>query len=62
MFALCSATDSFDIAEFMFDGDTSEPNYEAKIDFRKTLAFELCTNSQSNYIRVLSIDMTRKHK
>ena len=39
MFAMCSATDSFDIAlsaegvdicETMFDGDPSETNYQAK--------------------------------
>ena len=43
MFAMCSATDSFDIAlsaegidicEPMFDGDGSEPNYQNKIDFK----------------------------
>ncbi|OYQ37668.1 asparagine synthetase B [Flavobacterium cyanobacteriorum] len=48
MFAMCSATDSFDIAlsaegvdicEPMFDGDPGEPNYQAKIDYNKTLAF-----------------------
>jgi hypothetical protein len=41
MFAMCSATDSFDIAlsaegvdicEPMFDGDDSDPNYQANID------------------------------
>ena len=41
MFAMCSATDSFDIAlaaegvdicEPMFDGDPSEPGYQSKID------------------------------
>ena len=46
MFAMCSATDSFDIAlsaegvdivESMFDGDLSEPNYQSKINFTKTL-------------------------
>jgi hypothetical protein len=45
MFAMCSATDSFDIAlaadgvdicEGMFDGDASEPSYQSKIDFNKT--------------------------
>ncbi len=49
MFAMCSATDSFDIAlsaegvdicEPMFDGDESEPNYQAKIDYSKTFAFK----------------------
>src|SRR5690606_19066822 len=49
MFAMCSATDSFDIAlaaegvdicEPMFDGDPSEPNYQSKIDYSKTFAFK----------------------
>jgi hypothetical protein len=48
MFAMCSATDSFDIAlaaegvdicEPMFDGDPSEPGYQNKIDYSKTFAF-----------------------
>ena len=42
MFAMCSATDSFDIAlaadgvdicESMFDGDASEANYQSKINY-----------------------------
>jgi len=49
MFAMCSATDSFDIAlsadgvdicEPMFDGDGSDANYQAKLDYRKTFAFK----------------------
>lgn len=48
MFAMCSATDTFDIAlsaegvdicEPMFDGDPSEPAYQNKIDYNKTFAF-----------------------
>src|SRR5699024_5639758 len=48
MFAMCSATDSFDIAlsamhtdicEPMFDGDPSEPGYQNKLDYSKTFAF-----------------------
>ncbi len=48
MFAMCSATDSFDIAlsaegvdicERMFDGDPADPRAQEKIDFEKTLAF-----------------------
>ena len=48
MFAMCSATDSFDIAlaadgvdicEPMFDGDPSEPGYQSKLDYSKTFAF-----------------------
>ncbi len=49
MFAMCSATDSFDIAlaadgidicEPMFDGDDSEGNYQSKLDFNKSFAFK----------------------
>jgi hypothetical protein len=49
MFAMCSATDSFEIAlsaedtdicEPMFDGDESEANYQSKIDYNYTFAFK----------------------
>lgn len=49
MFAMCSATDSFDIAlaaegvdicESMFDGDPSSPNYQSKIDYDNSFAFK----------------------
>jgi hypothetical protein len=49
MFAMCSATDSFDIAlaaentdicEPMFDGDASEPNYQSKVNYENTFAFK----------------------
>lgn len=72
MFAMCSATDSFDIAlaadgvdicEGMFDGDASEPNYQSKIDFNKTFAFknfELIRNPTT--YEFSSIDMTRKRR
>ncbi|WP_299104396.1 asparagine synthetase B [uncultured Tenacibaculum sp.] len=72
MFAMCSATDSFDIAlaadgvdicETMFDGDPSEPNYQSKIDYSKTLAFkdfELIRNPTT--YEFSSIDMTRKRR
>lgn len=49
MFAMCSATDSFDIAlaadgvdicEPMFDGDASEANYQSKMNFTNTFAFK----------------------
>ncbi len=49
MFAMCSATDSFDIAlaaegedicERMFDGDGANSNMDAGLDFSKTLAFK----------------------
>lgn len=49
MFAMCSATDSYDIAlaaegtdicDHMFDGDTPSQNAQNELDFDKTLAFE----------------------
>ncbi|HEX9615723.1 MAG TPA: asparagine synthetase B [Bacteroidota bacterium] len=49
MFAMCSATDSYDIAlaagaadicDAMFDGDPADRNAQARLDFSKTLAFE----------------------
>ncbi|WP_294821606.1 asparagine synthetase B [uncultured Flavobacterium sp.] len=49
MFAMCSATDSFDIAlsaegvdicETMFDGDASDANYQSKIDYNNSFAFK----------------------
>lgn len=68
MFAMCSATDSFDIAlaaegvdiaEPMFDGDPSEPGYQSKIDFSKTFAFTdfVLEKSPMEY-EFSSIDMT----
>ncbi|WP_348712208.1 asparagine synthetase B [Tenacibaculum sp. 190524A05c] len=72
MFAMCSATDSFDIAlaadgvdicETMFDGDPSEPNYQSKLDFNKTFAFnnfQLIRNPTT--YEFSSIDMTRKRR
>ncbi len=72
MFAMCSATDSFDIAlaaegvdivESMFDGDPSESNYQSKLDTNKTFAF---TNFQLERNPLIyefsSIDMTRKRR
>lgn len=49
MFAMCSATDTYDIAlasenddicDAIFDGDPVDPNYEQKLDYSKTFAFE----------------------
>ncbi len=72
MFAMCSATDSFDIAlaaegvdicEPMFDGDPSDANYSAKIDFKKTFAFKNFTLERSPTVyEFSSIDMTRKRQ
>ncbi|WP_243414952.1 asparagine synthetase B [Flagellimonas aquimarina] len=72
MFAMCSATDSFDIAlaaenvdicEPMFDGDPSDANYQGKLDYGNTFAF---TNFilERNPLRYefSSIDMTNKRR
>ena len=49
MFAMCSATDSYDIAlaaentdicDVMFDGDPPDRNAQQRLDFSKTLAFQ----------------------
>jgi len=49
LFAMCSATDSYDIAlaaqntdicDVMYDGDPPDPNAQSKLDFSQTLAFE----------------------
>lgn len=72
MFAMCSATDSFDIAlsaegvdiaESMFDGDPAESNYQSKIDYNKTFAFEnyKLIRNPTTY-EFSSIDMTRKRR
>jgi hypothetical protein len=49
MFAMCSATDTFDIAlaaegtdicDVMFDGDAPDPDCQERLDYERTLAFE----------------------
>lgn len=72
MFAMCSATDSFDIAlasegvdicEPMFDGDASEPNYQNKIDYTKSFAFKNYTlERRPERYEFSDIDMTEKRK
>ena len=72
MFAMCSATDSFDIAlsaegvdicEPMFDGDPSEGNYQAKIDYSKSFAFkDFILDRKPEHYEFSSIDMTEKRQ
>ena len=72
MFAMCSATDSYDIAlaaegidicEPMFDGDPSDPGYQGKIDFSRTFAFKNFILERSPMVyEFSSIDMTRKRR
>ena len=72
MFAMCSATDSFDIAlsaqqldicEPMFDGDGTTPNYQNKLDYTQTFAFKdfLLERSPDVY-EFSSIDTTQKRQ
>jgi hypothetical protein len=70
MFAMCSATDSFDIAlsaegvdicEPMFDGDPSEGSYQSRIDYSKTFAFkDFILDRKPEHYEFSSIDMTEK--
>jgi len=70
MFAMCSATDSFDIAlsaegidicEPMFDGDGSEPNYQNKVDYNRTFAFtDYILERSPNVYEFSSIDTSSK--
>tara|TARA_B110001450_G_scaffold153174_2_gene142937 strand:+ start:1978 stop:3162 length:1185 start_codon:yes stop_codon:yes gene_type:complete len=72
MFAMCSATDSFDIAlaasevdicEPMFDGDPSDANYQNKLNFNNTFSFTNFTLERNpNTYEFSSIDMTSKRK
>lgn len=72
MFAMCSATDSFDIAlaadgldicEPMFDGDDSEPNYQSKLDYLKTFAFkDFILDRKPDHYEFSDIDMTEKRR
>lgn len=70
MFAMCSATDSFDIAlsaegidicEPMFDGDASEANYQSRINYGSTFAFKDFTLERNPVVYEFSdIDTTNK--
>ncbi|MCF8320462.1 MAG: asparagine synthetase B [Flavobacterium sp.] len=72
MFAMCSATDSFDIAlsaegvdicEPMFDGDPSEGNYQARIDYSKSFAFkDFILDRKPEHYEFSSIDTTEKRQ
>ncbi len=72
MFAMCSATDSFDIAlsaegvdiaEPMFDGDPSDANYQKELNFEKSFAFENFILERNPMVyEFSSIDMTSKRR
>jgi hypothetical protein len=68
LFAMCAATDTYDIARAatdvdicapMFDGDPADPNPDEKLDFSQTLAFENFQLEKSPYVYEFSnIDAT----
>lgn len=70
LFAMCSATDSFDIAlaamdvdmcHEVFDGDPADPQAQAKLDFSRTVAFENFVLEQNPLVYEFSdIDTTPK--
>ena len=72
LFAMCSATDSYDIAlasesvdicEYMFDGDGVDTNIDEKLDFNKTFAFEnFKIIKNPNQYEYSSIDATQRRK
>ncbi len=72
MFAMCSATDSFDISltadgvdicEAMFDGDASEPNYQSKLNYGNSFAFKDFTlERRPEQYEFSDIDMTTKRR
>ena len=72
MFAMCSATDSFDIAlaadgvdicEAMFDGDASDSNYQSKLNYGNSFAFKDFTlERRPEQYEFSNIDMTLKRK
>lgn len=73
-FAMCSATDTYDIAlaaagldicESMYDGDPSTPNYNSKLDFSRTFAFRnftLVTNPMEYEYSDIDVTNTRNVK
>lgn len=72
MFAMCSATDSFDIAlaadgvdicETMFDGDPSESNYQSKLNYGNSFAFkDFILERRPEVYEFSDIDMTAKRR
>ena len=72
LFAMCSATDSYDVAlsaestdicEKMYDGDAQDPNAQSKLDYSKSLAFKDFNLVVNPYEYEYSdIDMTTKRR
>lgn len=72
LFAMCSGTDSYDIAlaaeqvdicEHMFDGDPADPSAQGKLDFHNTFAFQnFILERDPNEYEFSSIDATNLHR
>ncbi|MCO6460273.1 MAG: asparagine synthetase B [Saprospiraceae bacterium] len=72
MFAMCSATDSYDIAQSasrtdicseMFDGDPQDPDAQSKLDFSKCFAFQNFTLVKSPMVYEFSnIDVDPRNR
>ena len=72
LFAMCSATDSYDIAlaaqntdicEHMFDGDPADPGAQQKLDYSHSLAFEKFDLVDNPLIYEFSdIDVTQRRR
>jgi len=72
MFAMCSATDTYDIAlaamevdicASVFDGDPADPDAQAKLDFSKTFAFQdFKLEMNPNVYEYSDIDVTDTRK
>ena len=72
LFAMCAATDTYDIAqavqgvdicESMFDGDPADPDMNSKLDFNNTLAFQNFTINRNPYeYKFSDIDVSTSRK
>jgi len=72
LFAMCAATDTYDIAqaamgvdicESMYDGDPADPEMNSKLDFNKTLAFQNFTIDRNPYeYKFSDIDVSTTRK
>ncbi len=72
LFAMCSATDSYDIAlaaeghdicESMFDGDPAEANFNSKLDYSKSFAFRnYHVSTDPMEYEFSNIDMTNQRR
>nr|WP_249665472.1 asparagine synthetase B [Mucilaginibacter sp. Bleaf8] len=72
LFAMCSGTDTFDIAlaaaktdicESMFDGDAADPQAQSKLDFSQTFAFQnfaLDMNPMSHQFSDIDVTLSRQ--